>query len=194
MKSTYIQLRWLEDTWAFPCSFSLQLNGYHVRLKLYVLKLWPWQWLTIPNETLMWQTSQSDLPMLCSVQMDDWVSSKQIITNNQEPSVSHQKPTHTRNRCYVQDTTKQALISRKNHSILLYSETYIVTAPNRATHRCTRLHLKPCKPATSCSKRVSTQTTTTPHVQVNNKQVFVQTEKGQRHSSRDITVPIQMDL
>ena len=33
-KSAYIQLKWLEDTRAFLPSFSLQLIGYHVRLKL----------------------------------------------------------------------------------------------------------------------------------------------------------------
>ena len=42
IKSAYIQLKQLEDTWAFLPSLSLQLIGYCVRLKMYVPKPGPW--------------------------------------------------------------------------------------------------------------------------------------------------------
>ena len=43
-KSAYIQLKLLEDTWAFLLSFSLQLFGYCISLKL-----------CVPNHAYSWE-------------------------------------------------------------------------------------------------------------------------------------------
>ena len=67
IKSAYIQLKQLEDTWAFLPSLSLQLIGYCVRLRLYVPKPGPWGVVHINK----WGTRSEGQWSIC---MGKWVS------------------------------------------------------------------------------------------------------------------------